>query len=88
MHLCVPKGSRAKYIVQRVVALDLIDSVANSMLSFNVNQRRDGAFGVVQPKTRADGDNFTCFGGRRRVHTCGGRLERIRLLTGTHYLLS
>jgi hypothetical protein len=28
-------------------------------------QGRDGGFGVFQPKTWADGDNFTCFGGRR-----------------------
>ena len=28
-------------------------------------QRRDGGTGVFQPKTWADGDDFTCFGGRR-----------------------
>jgi hypothetical protein len=28
-------------------------------------QGRDGGFALFQPKTRADGDNFTCFGGRR-----------------------
>lgn len=30
-----------------------------------VLQGRDGGIGVFQPKTWADGDNFTCFGGRR-----------------------
>ena len=28
-------------------------------------QGRDGAFALFQPKTRADCDDFTCFGGRR-----------------------
>lgn len=28
-------------------------------------QGRDGGIGVFQPKTWADGDSFTCFGGRR-----------------------
>jgi hypothetical protein len=28
-------------------------------------QDRDGGIGVFQPKTWADGDDFTCFGGRR-----------------------
>jgi hypothetical protein len=38
-----------------------------------------GGIGVFQPKTWADGDEFTRFGGRRGVHICGGTYERIRL---------
>lgn len=39
----------------------------------DARQGREGRFGVFQPKTWADGDNFTCFGGRR---LCEGIIRR------------
>src|ERR1700719_1911333 len=35
------------------------------MPAMRVLQGRDGGIGIFQPKTFADGDNSTCFGGRR-----------------------
>jgi hypothetical protein len=37
-----------------------------SFMDSTTGQGRDGGIGVFQSKNWADGDNFICFGGRRR----------------------
>jgi len=52
----VPRADRIRGSVSSMAIIGSGDAVL---------QGRDGGIGVFQPKTWADGDNFTCFGGRR-----------------------
>jgi hypothetical protein len=63
-----PKRSRATTSVNRRTPLHFDSGVhgcGGRNRRLRVGQGRDGGIGVFQSKTRAVGDNFTCFGGRR-----------------------